>query len=230
VTKVFILDTETTGLGHTDKAVEYAHVVIEDGRIVDMFQTLINPGMPIPPEVSAVHHLTDIDVVDAMPHEQYMKDAHGWVADADYVGAHNAPFDKRFVPKFDKAWLCTLRAARHLVKEAPSHKNQVLRYFLKLKCDVPADLAPHRALYDAIVSANLFIYLQNMAGSVERLIELTQTPVIQEKISFGKHAGQRFDSLPTAYLQWLVNIDGKDEDFYATVKHYLAKKQGGIQR
>lgn len=230
MTLVYILDTETTGVGPTDKVVEYAHVVLDGDRIVDTYQTLVNPGIPIPPGASAVHHLVDADVAEAMPHDEFMKEAHGWVTGADYVGAHNAPFDRRFVPKFDKAWLCTLRASRHLIKDAPGHANQVLRYHLKLDCEVPKDLAPHRALYDAIVTASLFNYLVKVAGDVERLIELTQTPVIHEKISFGKHAGQRFDSLPTAYLQWLANIDGKDEDFYATVKHHLARKSGGIQR
>lgn len=224
---VAIIDTETTGLNLTgsDKIVEFAGVKIDHlGEVLDTIEFLVNPGMPIPSEASAVHHLVDADVADAMPYDQAMNKIIAWCEDADYMAAHNAPFDRKFLPDMGIPWICTLKMARQFVSGTTSYSNQALRYKLDLKPELPPHLAPHRALYDSLVTTELFKHLMGLAGSMETLGDLSSKVTILKTISFGKHSGQQFENLPLHYLTWLQTLTGKDDDFKATVQYWINKK------
>ena len=59
------LDLETTGLSpDKDAIIEVGAVKFRDGEIVEEFATLVNPGRPIPPEITMLTGITDRDVVD----------------------------------------------------------------------------------------------------------------------------------------------------------------------
>src|SRR5487761_2529671 len=62
-------DLETTGVDtDTARPVSMAIVVYDpDGEVYDKATSLINPGIPIPPEATEIHGITDAMVVDAMP-------------------------------------------------------------------------------------------------------------------------------------------------------------------
>lgn len=61
---VFDLETTGTRIG-TDRIVQIAIVRLLPGGGRDAWQSLVNPGMPIPAEATAVHGITDADVADA---------------------------------------------------------------------------------------------------------------------------------------------------------------------
>ena len=119
VAQAVVLDTETTGMDAArDQVIELALVKFEYdratgavGRVLDVYDGLEDPGRPIPPESTAVHHITD-----AMVRGQRLDDAaierllHG----VGVVIAHNAGFDRPFVerrlPSFAALpWACSLR-------------------------------------------------------------------------------------------------------------------------
>ena len=61
-----VLDTETTGLDYTrEKMVEFAALRLENGKIKDEFQTLINPEQHIRKSSIAIHGITPDMVADA---------------------------------------------------------------------------------------------------------------------------------------------------------------------
>lgn len=61
-----MFDLETTGLDvEKDKVVEIAAIKVMGGVVVSQFQTLVNPGCKIPPEVIELHGITDEQVADA---------------------------------------------------------------------------------------------------------------------------------------------------------------------
>ncbi len=61
-----VLDTETTGLDFTkEKIIEFAAVRLENGKIKDTFQTLINPEQHIRKSSMAIHGITQEMVADA---------------------------------------------------------------------------------------------------------------------------------------------------------------------
>ena len=89
-----VFDTETTGLDlASDRIVQIAGLRITRGRLTgEWFETLVNPGMKIPPESTAIHGVTDAMVSDAPDMTAALTAFHHFAEDAVLV-AHNAPFD-----------------------------------------------------------------------------------------------------------------------------------------
>ena len=215
-----VVDCETTGLNpEKDKLIEIACAFRRNG-VLYYASNLINPGQSIPPDVSGITHLTDEDVKDA-PQAGDVISEKGFPT--GILVAHNARFDQQFLLIPNRSWLCTMRVSMHLWPECPNFKNQTLRYFLGVKVDIPRGLAPHRALYDVLVTEAIF---QEMLQkhSLEELLILQDKPVLQRTIRFGKHKGQEWNSVPKDYLSWLLRQDqsgGIDEDCRHTARHWL---------
>lgn len=223
--RFWIVDSETTGKEHgKDKAVEVGGVLIEDGKIVKHYESLINPGIPIPPEASAIHHLVDHMVQDAPGIDAALQPI--LEEDVDFIVAHNAGFDKGFLDLGDQPWLCTWKLANKVFKEAPSFGNQVLRYYLGLP-DPVYGLYPHRALYDSEVTAQLFLRILAEAKTddpYEKMLEITNSPVLLRTVGFGEHYGKKWSEVPTGYLKWIVGKpENWEEDKLYTAKYWLER-------
>ena len=92
-----VLDTETTGLDYTkERMVEFAAVRLENGKIKDEFQTLINPQQHIRKSSIAIHGITQDMVADAPTEEDAMPKILEFIGDYPIV-AHNAIFDYTFL-------------------------------------------------------------------------------------------------------------------------------------
>lgn len=97
-----VLDTETTGLDYTkEKMVEFAAVRLENGKIKDEFQTLINPQQHIRKSSIAIHGITQEMVEDAPTEEEIMPKILEFMGDYPIV-AHNAIFDYSFINEASK--------------------------------------------------------------------------------------------------------------------------------
>lgn len=97
-----VLDTETTGLDYTkEKMVEFAAVRLENGKIKDKFQTLINPQQHIRKSSIAIHGITPEMVEDAPTEEEIMPKILEFMGDYPIV-AHNAIFDYCFINEASK--------------------------------------------------------------------------------------------------------------------------------
>ena len=114
---VAILDTETTGTNFDrDKIIELGMVLVEvcpetgkAYRIVQVFDELEDPGMPIPEESTHIHHISDEMVAGKRINDAEVE---ALIAGVSLVVAHNAGFDRPFVeerfPIFaTKAWACS---------------------------------------------------------------------------------------------------------------------------
>ena len=226
---IYILDTETTGLDpQVDRIVEIAVAGVHHDAPIQVFlDELINPGIPIQPEASAIHHLTDNSVAQAPTFDEiksYLDELN--TADAVFV-AHNAPFDRDFLVSHGvripaDRWIDTCRVAKHLWPDAPGYGNQVLRYWLKL--DVMNQGSPHRAWADVMVTLQLLLRESDRleADSVAHLIKLSQTPVLLRTITFGKHKGKLWRDVDRGYLMWANRQEWDDADIAWTVKKTIA--------
>ena len=92
-----VLDTETTGLDYTrERLVEFAAVRLENGKIKDEFQTLINPKQHIRKSSIAIHGITPDMVEDAPTEEEALPKILEFIGDYPIVG-HNVIFDYSFL-------------------------------------------------------------------------------------------------------------------------------------
>ncbi len=219
--KFLVIDTETTGVQpETDRVVEVAAVAVKGNRVKTAFHTLIDPEMPIPPEASGVHGIADWHVKGKPTFETIWPNLQALIDRADVLVAHNAPFDRAFLPPTDKLWLDTLRLARHLWPKAPNHQNQTLRYYCKLRLEGLA----HSADGDAMVTAHLLILLLRtyakceLPDTISDLLAFSESPIMVKKMPFGKHAGSLLSDLPPDYVQWLLR-EGRELD--ADLRHSL---------
>lgn len=242
-TAFVVLDTETTGADPTkDKPIELAFVVVQNFEISEPQSWFINPGVPIPPEASAVHHLVDEDVADAPPMEELWPQVAPLIGDKVIV-AHNAAFDLSMLPQLSSnKSLCTLRLARQLWEKGErnergfplaNHQQQVLRYWLGLKIDTMG-LAAHRAAADILVTAQLLLrqmrlYLEcGGEDDLDSLIEFSTRPIEVKSLHFGKHAGKPLELVPSDYLEYLLDKDKEKplgDDLRASIKRSLDQRK-----
>ena len=155
------LDLETTGLNaESDRIIEVGAVKVEQGRIVDSFQRLVNPGHALPDFVSILTGITDADLVGAPPFTDIADELATFIDDLPMVG-QNYQFDLGFLnvngvkpsgPVFD-----TLDLSRIL---RPSAANHSLGWLIE-EMGIVND-SPHRALADAEATAQVFLAFWDM--------------------------------------------------------------------
>jgi exodeoxyribonuclease X len=213
-----VIDIETTGVDATkDRIIEIASIdLTRDGGFTNPINVFVKCDMKIPPEASAIHHIIDSDLIDAQPLEDALKRFAG----AKVYVAHNAKFDRSFLPAELGPWVCTFKAAHRVWPEAPGHSNQTLRYWLGMS-DVMgtkrADLNPHRALSDVIVTGGIMHKLM-LAAKFSDMQAWAEQPTLYRKISFGKHCGQLIADLPRDYCDWVLKQPDMDEDVKYSIR------------
>lgn len=216
---------ETEGKGARD---------IGSWQVTHASTQLVRPTVPVSVEARAVHHIDDAALAQAPDVPRLLADAStgGIVAairTADVVAAHNYAFDSRMMVQsglgqiLPMKSICTWRAALHLYPDAPGHSNQVLRYFLNIEAPKAFGMPPHRALPDAMTTANI---LRRMLedNDVDELIDMTNRPVLLKTIRFGKYRGQLWSAMDPGYCSWILSKDF-DEDVRYTARHYLDRSR-----
>jgi len=92
-TPIAVLDFETTGFPPGARAVEVAVVHLDRGEITDRWSTLIDPGIPIPPNVAKIHGITDEIVRGSPSFAGILGELCDWL-EGRTIAAYNAPFDQ----------------------------------------------------------------------------------------------------------------------------------------
>jgi len=164
-----VFDTETTGLvPHQDELVQIGAVRVLHGRLVasEVFDLLINPGRPIPPQASRVHGVTDARVTGAPGPVEAVRRFHAFARQSVLV-AHNAPFDLAFLNRhagvaglaFDQPVLDTVLLSAVLFGTSEAHSLDAL--CTRLGIEIPAS-DRHTALGDARATAGALCALLAM--------------------------------------------------------------------
>lgn len=162
MSSIIVLDFETTGMSPNVGArpTEVAAVRIENGKIVDRYQSLMNAGVYVPAFITELTGITNAMVRNAPPIDQVMRELHAFV-DGQPLVAHNVSFDRKFL---EAEWqrlrlpmtsplLCSLLVSRRLYPHLASHKLGALVEHLKL----PRTGRYHRALADTEMTAHLWL-------------------------------------------------------------------------
>jgi DNA polymerase-3 subunit epsilon len=147
-----------------DRATEVAVVLLENGQVVDRYQSLMNAGVRVNSFITQLTGITNEMVQAAPPAEQVMREAARFVAGRPMV-AHNAAFDRKFWQAelarcgqdSSHAFACTLLLSRRLYPQALNHKLGTLAALHHL----PSSGRAHRALADAEMAAHLLAQMQH---------------------------------------------------------------------
>jgi DNA polymerase-3 subunit epsilon len=198
-----VVDLETTGGSARDCGItEIGAVKLRGGECLGTFQTLVNPGCGVPPQITVLTGITEAMVVRAPRIESVLPTFLEFLGDAVVVG-HNVRFDLGFLaaalerderPRLTNPAVDTCALARRLVRdEVPNCKLDTLASRLRL------DHRPsHRALDDALATADLLHVLLERAGGlgVTGLDDLLSLPTMAGHAQAGKL--RLTDGLPRA--------------------------------
>ena len=163
-----VLDVETTGTrpSDDDRVTDIAVVVVQGSRRELVFESLVNPGRPIPYFITTMTGISDETVASA-PTFDGIADQLLQVLSGRVFTAHNARFDWGFVDAEVKRTrglalvgtrMCTVRLARALLPELPSRGLDALQEYFNIP-----NQARHRARGDALATADLLERLLGMA-------------------------------------------------------------------
>ncbi len=167
-TEYVALDLETTGLDpDSDRIIEIGAVRFDDNGTLGTFQTLANPGRPVPRVVQRLTGITDDEAGRAPPIETVAADLEEFLRGAVLVGHNVAGFDGPFL---DRAGILRGGAAYDTCDLARILLPGLSEYGLGPLCEHFGITFPvrHRALEDAEASRSLFLILQERAFALPR--------------------------------------------------------------
>lgn len=167
-----VIDIETTGLNARKDRITEIAIYIHDGeKIVDKFESLINPECRIPFHITALTGISNKMVAEA-PHFFEVARKVVEMTDGNIFVAHNASFDynfircefKRLMYDYSRRTLCTKKLSRKLMPGLKSYGLGSLAKTLSLK-----NPARHRAAGDALTTVHLLEQLINIEHQPENI-------------------------------------------------------------
>lgn len=199
---------------------------------------LCNPGRPISPDSQSVHFIDDADVANEPGWKSLM---HAFLKKSKEDGviafaAHNYKSEQQWLhPDWqgsDIPFICTMKAAYWVWPDAPSFKNQGLRFWRR-PVGLVRELAEpaHRAQNDAYTTAFLVRDLLNDEGiALEQLLEWTTKPALLPRCKFGDYRdtndgmGTPWGEVEVGLLDWVLARQF-DEDVMFTAAYWKEKHE-----
>lgn len=164
LTEFVVFDLETTGAKIPPcRIIEIGAFRVRNGEVTEEFQTLIDPGTPIPEFITNLTGITGEMVFDAPKFADIAHDLLSFIGDSVLV-AHNSGFDMRFLNyeigrvfggyRVANPCLCTVQLSRKLLPDIVNHKLKTVAEHYSI------DLVNHhRASADAYATAHIFVNL-----------------------------------------------------------------------
>ena len=192
-TNYVVFDLETTGLSaNFNKLIEVGAVKIENGTVVDRYQSFVKIDMPVSDFTTQLTGITDEDLSHGGNLKDVLEEFHKWSKDYTLV-AHNAIFDMQFLARnYEKELsmtvtqpvIDTLELSRLLNPERTYHSLKILSKHYGVELDSKSH---HRADYDAEKLTDMFfgMLVQIKELEIETLEELNTKNDINK--SRGKH-------------------------------------------
>lgn len=166
-----VLDLETTGLSkHKHNITEIAAVKVNKNKIVDEFNTLVNPCQHIPQFITRLTGISNEMVAEAPKINKVMPHFLNFLQD-DVIIAHNATFDHGFITEnaarhantsFVNQKVCTRKLATRLLPELPSKKLGCVCEHFNIE-----NQSAHRAMGDTIATAEVFSNFLSILNKAE---------------------------------------------------------------
>jgi len=242
--KYIILDTETTGTDEEDRVIQLGYMVL-DAKKIEVYNEFCSAEVPIKFGAMEVHGITP-DMIDGKPEclqTQAYKRLLELNTPENYLIIHNAPFDIKMLEKegFDTKMnvIDTLRVAKHIMPDEEAHRLQYFRYKMELYKEeqkeadaLGIEVKAHDAIGDVLVLKLFLSRLKKLVqekfpneNPVEKMVDLTNTPILVTAFKFGKHKGKTLEEVAredAGYLRWMLkSMENLDEDLRYSINYYL---------
>lgn len=197
MSKWAFVDLETTGGSfQNERIIEIGVILVEDGVITQVYETLVNPEKSVSPFILELTGIREEDLWKAPPFSEILFTVHDLLKDAVFV-AHNARFDKGFLRaefnrcglQFNPPTLCTVRLSRKLFPGYIRHNLDEIMQRFQIECS-----ARHRALGDAEVLVKFWGILKDRFPAEE--LEKAVKEVCGERIIPPAMNAEAIRSLP----------------------------------
>ena len=198
-----LIDFETTGRDASeDRIIEIGIVHLQSGEITLKKSILINPGMPIPPDSTAVHGIKDEDVAKERRFHEVLPELLE-LLDGRIPAAYNASFDRGFLlEEFARThgvstplesippalrpsvrWIDPLVWARELLSDLRSRRLSAVCEHLEIDIG-----QAHRAADDAAATAKvLFALAPEMPGNYGELVRIQENHSARQEQAFARY-------------------------------------------
>ncbi len=239
-----LFDTETTGNQDDDKIIQFGAMIVDQKGKVEAFDELCSTDVAIKLEAMEVHNITP-ELLIGKPkavETNFYKKLEELNSNENYLIAHNISFDMGMVKKegFVNQYqlIDTLRCAKHLFPELSYHRLQYIRYALELYKVEELEATKHNITikaHDAIGDVLVMkLFLTKLVAKcreiypdynpIEKLVDLTKTPVFIQTFKFGKYKGKDVEQVAredAGYLNWMRSNMELDEDLKYTLDKVL---------
>ena len=186
--KYAIVDVETTGgMPRRDKITEIAILIHDGTKVIDQFDTLINPERSIPSEITRITGITNEMVADAPKFYEVAKSIIELLDKTIFV-AHNVRFDYSFIKEefqqlgytFTKRQLCTVKLTRRAFPGLISYSlgNLISHFGIAVN-------NRHRALDDTIATAEIFTTILQEKVNDEEIKEMINLGIKESQLPKG---------------------------------------------
>jgi len=242
--KYIILDTETTGTDEADRVIQLGYMVL-GAKEVEVHNEFCSTDVPINYAAMEVHGITP-DMLEGKPKctdmPAYKRLQELNTAD-NYMIIHNAPFDLKMLEKegftTQMKVIDTLRVAKHVLPDEEAHRLQYFRYKMDLYKEeqkeadaLGIEVKAHDAIGDVLVLKLFLSKLRKIVqeqfpgeNPVEKMVDLTNTPILVKTFRFGKHKGKSLEEVAredAGYLRWMLgNMENLDDDMRYSINYYL---------
>ena len=242
--KYVILDTETTGTGDLDRVIQLGYIVL-GGAEVEVHNEFNSTEVPIGFGAMEVHGITE-DMIEgklSCTQTTAFKRLQELNTQENYMIIHNAPFDLNMLEKEgfsnEMKLIDTLRVAKHILPDEEAHRLQYFRYKMGLYKEEEKEanalgivVKAHDAIGDVLVLKLLLSKLKALVSEefvhdnpVEKMVELTATPILVKNFRFGKHKGKSLEEVASedaGYLRWMLkSMDNLDDDMRYSINTVL---------
>ena len=239
-----LFDTETTGNQEEDRVIQFGAMIVDQKGKVEAFDELCSSDVEIKIEAMEVHNITP-DLLIGKPkavETNFYQKLEELNTNENFLIAHNISFDLGMIKKegFINQYqlIDTLRCAKHLFPELPYHRLQYIRYALELFKVEETEASKHNITikaHDAIGDVLVMkLFLTKLVAKcrqiypdynpIEKLAELTKTPVFIKTFKFGKHKGKDVEQVAkedAGYLNWMRTNMELDDDLKYTLDKVL---------
>ena len=244
MTYYVLFDTETTGGLEEDRIIQFGSMIVSQKGEVEVYDELCSTDIEIKLEAMEVHNITPnmLEGKCKAIETNFYKRLNELNNPSNYLIAHNINFDLGMIKKegFNNQMklIDTLRCAKHLFDDLPYHRLQYLRYALEIYKEEANEaqkhnitIKAHDAIGDVLVMKLFLSKLvakakEKFDGNImDKLVELTKTPVFINTFRFGKYKGQNTREVAQndpGYLHWMRdNMKDLDEDMHYTLDTLL---------